>query len=88
MRFLLVVVAVLLVVAGYNGVVSAQYAQRHSELVGEVQALKDGRDQINAQWTQLLVEQKMLADDSVISHAVKVNMDMHLPGAEQVVYLE
>lgn len=88
MKLMLLVVSVLLVVAGYNGVISAQYAQKHSELVGEVQALKEGRDQINAQWTQLLIEQKMLADDSVVSHAVKTGMNMHLPGAAQVVYLD
>ena len=88
MKLMLFVVAVLLVAAGYNGVVDAQYSQQHGQLVGEVQALKEARDQVNAQWTQLLIEQKMLADDSVVSHAVQAGMKMHLPGAEQVVYLD
>jgi cell division protein ftsL len=53
-----------------------------------VQSLKKTRDQINAEWTQLLLEQKMLADDSVIDHAVRNGLDMHMPQATQVVYLD
>lgn len=88
MKFLLLIVVGLLATAGYNGVRNAQYAQHHVELVGEIQTLKNGRDLINAQWTQLLVEQKMLADDSIISHMVRTHMDMHLPDSAQVVYLD
>ena len=67
---------------------AAKFAHEQSNLVNQVQSLKKTRDQINAEWTQLLLEQKMLADDSVIDHAVRNGLDMHMPQATQVVYLD
>lgn len=80
--------ALLLGTTGYHAVLSAAASQQYGELVNEVQMLKKARNDINTQWTQLLIEQKMLADDSVVSHVVRARMDMHLPGATQVVYLD
>ncbi|UJF24607.1 cell division protein FtsL [Suttonella sp. R2A3] len=80
--------ALLLAATGYNAVLSTSASQQQGELVNQVQTLKKARNEINTQWTQLLIEQKMLADDSMVSHAVRTRMDMHLPGATQVVYLD
>lgn len=87
MKFLMLVVLALTGVLGFQGVRTVVYAHEHANLVSEVQTLKQSRDKINAEWTQLLLEQKMLADDSVISRAVAHGLEMHLPQATQVVYL-
>lgn len=87
MKFMMLVVLFLTGALGFNGVKTVVYAHEHANLVSEVQTLKQSRDKINAEWTQLLLEQKMLADDSVISRAVAHGLEMHLPQATQVVYL-
>lgn len=87
MKFMMLVVLSLTAALGINGVKTVKYAHEHAHLVSEVQTLKQSRDKINAEWTQLLLEQKMLADDSVISRAVAHGLEMHLPQATQVVYL-
>ncbi len=71
-----------------SGVKTVYYAHEHAELVTEVQKLKQQRDKINANWTQLLLEQKMLANDAMIDQVVANGIKLHLPQAEQVVYLD
>ena len=88
MKCMMVILAVLLCGVCISGVKAVKFAHEQSNLVNEVQSLKKTRDQINAEWTQLLLEQKMLADDSVIDHAVRNGLDMHMPQATQVVYLD
>lgn len=88
MKILILAVVVLLGVLCFNGVETVKYANKQSTLVNEVQSLKKTRDKINAEWTQLLLEQQMLADDSIVDHAVRKNLHMHLPQAAQVVYLD
>ncbi|WP_072282081.1 cell division protein FtsL [Rappaport israeli] len=87
MKFMVVIFMALFVTLGYLGVKTVQYSQKQSEMVDAVQALKKERDKINAEWTQLLLEQKMLADDAVINRAIREGLDMHLPQSTQVVYL-
>ncbi|MDO4642548.1 MAG: cell division protein FtsL [Cardiobacteriaceae bacterium] len=88
MKIMMFVLTLLLGGVCFSGVQAAKFAHEQSNLVNEVQSLKKTRDQINAEWTQLLLEQKMLADDSVIDHAVRNGLDMHLPQSTQVVYLD
>ncbi|MDO4776620.1 MAG: cell division protein FtsL [Cardiobacteriaceae bacterium] len=87
MKILMLIVLALTGFLGIQGVRTVVYAHEHANLVSEVQMLKQSRDKINAEWTQLLLEQKMLADDSVINRAVAHGLEMHLPQATQVVYL-
>ena len=88
MKFMMLILTALLGGVCFSGVQAAKFAHEQSDLVNEVQSLKKTRDQINAEWTQLLLEQKMLVDDSVIDHAVRNGLDMHMPQATQVVYLD
>jgi cell division protein ftsL len=88
MKLMMFILVLLILGVCYNGIQAAKFAHEQSNLVNEVQFLKKKRDQINAEWTQLLLEQKMLADDSVIDHAVRNGLDMHMPQATQVVYLD
>lgn len=87
-KMLTLMIIVLLGVLCFGGVKTVQYTNKQSVLVNEVQSLKKTRDKINAEWTQLLLEQQMLADDSIVDHAVRKNLHMHLPQAAQVVYLD
>lgn len=88
MKIMMLILTALLGGVCFSGVQAAKFAHEQSALVNEVQSLKKTRDQINAEWTQLLLEQKMLVDDSVIDHAVRNGLDMHMPQATQVVYLD
>ena len=72
MKFMMVILAVLLCGACFSGVKAAKFAHEQSNLVNQVQSLKKTRDQIN----------------SVIDHAVRNGLDMHMPQATQVVYLD
>lgn len=71
-----------------NGVRSAAYAQDHASLVNEVQTLKTTRDKLNFEWTQLLLEQKTLANDHAVEKAIAGGLHLHTPNAAQVVYLD
>ena len=55
MKFMMVILAVLLCGACFSGVKAAKFAHEQSNLVNQVQSLKKTRDQINAEWTQLLL---------------------------------
>ena len=88
MKIMMLILTALLGGVCFSGVQAAKFAHEQSDLVNEVQSLKKTRDQINAEWTQLLLEQKMLVDDSVIDHAVRNGLDMRMPQATQVVYLD
>ena len=66
MKFMMVILAVLLCGACFSGVKAAKFVHEQSNLVNEVQSLKKTRDQINAEWTQLLLEQKMLASSVMV----------------------
>lgn len=88
MKWIMAILAVLLLGLAYSGVKTAMFSFEQSNRVDSVQTLKRERDKINAEWTQLLLEQKMLADDAVITRAVRQGLDMQLPQAGQVVYLD
>lgn len=88
MKWVALIFAGLLGCVVVNGVRNAYYAQQHSRLVGEVQTLRENRDQINSKWTQLLLEQKTLVNDNMTNQAVTAGLKLHLPNAQQVVYLD
>lgn len=71
-----------------NGVKTALYSQNHATLVSEVQMLKQQRDKLNSDWTQLLLEQKTLVNDHAIQKAIADGLNLHTPETKQVVYLE
>lgn len=82
-----VILGVLLSGATVGGVKAAVAVHENKKKVGEIQELKQSIDKVNAQWTQLLIEQKMLVDNAAITRAVQAELDMRLPEATQVVYL-
>lgn len=88
MKWLALIFAGLLCGVAINGVRTAVFAQEHNSLVAEVQQLKNTRDQLNADWTQLLLEQKTLANDHMVEQAIANGLNLHVPEAKQVVYLQ
>ncbi len=88
MKVVMAILAMLFAGLGYTGIKTAQYAHEHSQMVNTVHALKKERVKIEAEWSQLLLEQKMLADDAIINRAVRDGLDMHLPQEHQIVYLD
>lgn len=88
MKWIALLFAGLLSIMACSGVKTAYYAHEHAALVAQVQTLKQQRDRLNDNWTQLLLEQKTLANDTMIGHAVAVDLDLHIPTAVQVVYLD
>ncbi len=88
MKWMALLFAGLLGVMAFSGVKTAYYAHQHAALVTQVQDLKAQRDKISAHWTQLLLEQKMLVNDNMIDHVISAGLDLHIPQAPQVVYLQ
>lgn len=88
MKWLALIFAGLLCGATVNGVRTAFFAQEHNSLVAQVHQLKNERDQLNADWTQLLLEQKTLANDHMVEQAIANGLNLHMPEAKQVVYLQ
>lgn len=88
MKWIALLFAGLLSVIVCSGVKTTYYAHEHAALVAQVQNLKHQRDRLNDNWTQLLLEQETLANDTMIGRAVAAGLDLHLPKAVQVVYLD
>lgn len=88
MKWLALIFAGLLCGVAVNGVRTAVFAQQHNSLVSQVQQLKGERDQLNSDWTQLLLEQKTLANDHMVEQAIANGLNLHMPAAKQVVYLQ
>ncbi|SUO97242.1 cell division protein FtsL [Suttonella ornithocola] len=88
MKWFALLLVVLSAFAIVNGVKTAAYAQDHANLVSEVQSLKLDRDKLNSDWTQLLLEQKTLVNDHAIEKAIADGLNLHMPLAKQVVYLD
>lgn len=88
MKWLALIFAGLLLGVAVNGIRTAAFAQEHNSLVAQVQQLKNTRDQLHADWTQLLLEQKTLANDHMVEQAIANGLKLHMPDAKQVVYLK
>lgn len=88
MKWFVVLFAALLAGVVVNGVRSTAYSQDHASLVNQIQVLKNQRDVLNTEWTQLLLEQKTLVNDRAIEKAIAGGLKLHTPEAKKVVYLD
>lgn len=89
MKWIFFLIVGLLFFCGYFGVRTVYLSHQQAELIAQLQSLKQQKDKINANWTQLLLEQKLLVNDKMIDRAVEQGMmNLHVPSASQVVYLD
>jgi len=73
--------AALVIVSGI-AVVYAKYASRKYFI--ELQELRDQRDQVESEWSQLQLEQGTLATHTRIDQLARTKLNMHIPTPDRV----
>lgn len=73
--------AALVIVSGI-AVVYAKYASRKYFI--ELQELRDQRDQVEIEWSQLQLEQGTLATHTRIDQLARTKLNMHIPTPDRV----
>ena len=76
--------AALVIVSGI-AVVYAKYASRKYFI--ELQELRDQRDQIEIEWSQLQLEQGTLATHTRIDQLARTKLNMHVPTPDRVMVI-
>ena len=85
-RTAMVLLSLLLSVsASALGVVYTTYDSRHH--LNELQALEQERNQLQVEWTRLLLEQSSLVAQGKVEETAISRLDMAVPDLEQVVVL-
>lgn len=67
-------------------VVISQHEAR--KLFVEIQSLEKTRDNLNEEWTRLLLEQSTWATDSRIETVARSELNMKTPGSDSVLLIE
>jgi len=81
----LLVLCAAAVIASAVAVVYAKYASRKSFI--ELQELRNQRDQVEMEWSQLQLEQGTLATHTRIDQLARQRLNMHLPTPDRVVVI-
>ncbi len=68
-------------ISGLQVVISRHEARK---LFIEIQALEQTRDELNEEWTRLLLEQSTWATDMRIEEMARTELAMHPPGTDTV----
>lgn len=76
----------LAVVATALAVVYAKYQSR--SLFSELQSLRQAQDQMDVEWSQLLLEQSTWATHGRVEDAARNRLEMQLPEPDQVVIIK
>lgn len=74
------------VLASALGVVVARHEARAA--FRELQVLEQARDQLDIEWSQLSIEQGMLADPANIERLAREKLNMHSPRPEAIVLID
>lgn len=80
------VVLVLMVVLSALAVIYSAYS--HRQRFNDYQQLLQGRDRLQVEWGQLLLEQSALAAHSRIESAVTQKLDMYVPAPDEIVVVK
>lgn len=67
------------------GIVYVRHATR--EMFGELTHLQASRDELNNEWTQLLLEQGTLSTDGRVDTIARNALHMHQPSGEETVWV-
>lgn len=86
MKKTLNIVLVVLTFISAVQVVVSQHAAR--KLFVEIQSLEKTRDNLNEEWTRLLLEQSTWATDARIESVARNELNMKTPGTDSVLLIE
>ena len=81
-----VVVLLVMVVLSALAVINSAY--HHRQLFNDHQQLLQGRDRLQVEWGQLLLEQSALAAHSQIEQVVTKKLDMYVPAPDEIVVVK
>lgn len=56
------------------------------QLMSEIQNMKSSRDAMRLEWSQLVLEESTLTDETIIYQVAEKRLGMSLPTAQRVVY--
>jgi len=81
----LLVLCAALVIVSAMAVVYAKYASRKYFM--ELQELRDQRDRVEMEWSQLQLEQGTLATHTRIDRLARTKLNMHVPTPDRIVVI-
>jgi len=82
------VLAVLLAMMILSALAVIYSAYYHRQLFNDYQQQLQGRDRLQVEWGQLLLEQSALAAHSRIERAVTKKLDMYVPAPDEIVVVK
>jgi cell division protein FtsL len=81
-----VIVLSFLVLMSALGVVYTKYLNRNLHI--QLEQLQEKRDQLHVEWTQLLLEQGMLASDVRVEKIAREKLGMIVPASKDIVVVQ
>lgn len=79
---LIIVLLLLSVVSSAIGVIYTKHTAR--QLLAELQSLQQRRDELHAEWTQLLLEQGTWATNARVDRIARERLNMWMPPAGEI----
>lgn len=68
------------------GIVYVKHATR--QMFSELHQLQAQRDEMNLEWTQLLLEQSTLTSDGRVDTIARQSLDMHAPNTKEMAWVK
>lgn len=65
-------------------VAESRYQTR--QLMAQIQSVKSARDSMRLEWSQLVLEESTLTDETIIYQVAEQSLNMALPTSEDVVF--
>lgn len=75
-----------LVLSSALGVVYTKYLNRNLHI--QLELLQDTRDNLHVEWTQLLLEQGILASDLRVEKIAREKLEMIVPSTKEIVVIQ
>ncbi len=76
----------LLFALALGGIQVAESSYEARKLMSQIQAVKAARDTMRLEWSQLILEESTLTDESIVYRYAENNLGMKLPAMQKVVY--
>lgn len=76
----------LLFVLAIGCVQVAESSYEARKLMSQIQTIKSERDAMRLEWSQLVLEESTLTDESIVYRFAENNLGMKLPTTQKVVY--
>lgn len=82
----LMILGVLVLSLATAAVQVAESRYQTRQLMSQIQAIKSERDNMRLEWSQLVLEESTLTDETIIYQVAEKRLDMALPTSHDVVF--